>query len=65
MTRKTARYVALGAGLWLVGCGGRSPRAVEVTEAWTSGDERALGIEETPAPSEDAVAATPPAAGED
>ncbi len=31
--------------LSLAACGG-GPRPVEVTEPWTSGDERALGIEE-------------------
>lgn len=46
----------IGMGIVLVAglgaCGGR-PVPVEVTEPWTSGDERALGIEEQPAASSD------------
>jgi hypothetical protein len=45
--RKNHLVVCLGAGLALaaIGCGGSAPHATEVTEAWTSGDERVLGIE--------------------
>lgn len=43
--------LVLAAGLGA--CGGR-PVPVEVTEPWTSGDERALGIEEEPAAPSDA-----------
>lgn len=34
-----------GSSLVVVGCGGGT-RPIELTEPWTSGDERALGIEE-------------------
>jgi hypothetical protein len=37
--------ISVGLALAGLGCGGSAPRAVEVSEEWTSGDERALGIE--------------------
>ncbi len=43
MTRCTRTLIVLA--MTLTGCGG-PPAPVEVTEPWTSGDERALGIEE-------------------
>jgi hypothetical protein len=46
-----ASGVALLLSLSLVGCAG-GPRPVEVTEPWTSGDERAVGIEEPASTSE-------------
>lgn len=48
------------------GCGS-APRAVEVTEVWTSGDEHALGIEEARAEGSSTEGATPdaPPAGDD
>jgi hypothetical protein len=50
--------------LVFAGCGGGAPRAVEVTEAWTSGDERALGIE-APAESSTSEASSEEPAGDD
>ncbi|GAB4195650.1 MAG: hypothetical protein OHK0013_02060 [Sandaracinaceae bacterium] len=40
------RHVAMWGWLALAGCAG-TPPTVEVTEPWTSGDEAAVGVEET------------------
>lgn len=52
-----------GSGL---GCGSAAPRPTEVTEPWTSGDERAVGIDDTGAtPAEEQAASDDGAAGTD
>lgn len=52
MTRSRSHWklslAAVSACVVIAGCGA-GPRPVEVTEPWTSGDERALGIEDASA----------------
>jgi hypothetical protein len=63
MKRHAAKVglAVLCAVLALVGCGGSAPRPVEVTEAWSSGDERALGIEAPAEPATTEASAAAPA----
>lgn len=60
---RSGMTIGLLAALALAAAGcGSAPRAVEVTEVWTSGDERALGIEGPLPQGSTAEQATPEAA---